>query len=171
MPCFFTIVGESCPPRSRGGGPRMGAGGANTWYRTPPVSFADSPLLKAGAKGAAQICYVVGGALPRPYRALQYCTPLVGEGLCPSRRFCKNRIGEGNMQMRARKPCPPRLRGGCPDRGGGSNTLYRTPPVTALRRCQPPLKSGGRGYGADFWVSGRGTAPPLQKIAISASSL
>ena len=64
---------------------------------------------------------------------------------------------------------PPAFTRGVPPKGGGgSNTLYRTPPVTALRRCQPPLKSGGRGYGADFWVSGRGTAPPgdFAKIAL-----
>ena len=46
----------SLAPRVYEGGAPTGAGGANTWYRTPPVSFADSPLLKAGAEGAVHDC-------------------------------------------------------------------------------------------------------------------
>ena len=37
---------------------------------SPSFAPLSSPLLKAGAKGALQICYVVGGALPRPYKKI-----------------------------------------------------------------------------------------------------
>ena len=110
---------------------------------SPSFAPLSSPLLKAGAEGAVHNCG--RGNAPPLQTDCDIYIPTVGEGLCPSRRFCKNRIDAGNMHMWMGKPCPPRLRGGVPPNGGGGeqNMAPNSPSFASL--SSPLLKAGAKG--------------------------
>ena len=119
------------------------------------------------------------------------CKPIVGEGQCPSQRFCvQNRIAAGNPEIlflwaghcpaptenckftvipRAGRPvgirslAPRVYEGGAPTGAGGEKSHSTELPQSRLSPCQPPLKSGGQGCGANY----RGLPRPRWGLAMT----
>ena len=127
---------------------------------SPSFAPLSSPLLKAGARGG---CMIVGGALPRPYRALQYLHIPCRGGAVPlpailQKSHCRRQsanVGGGALP-------PAFTRGVPPNGGGGSKHMVPNSPSFAPL-SSPLLKAGAEGA---VHECGRGNAPPLQSFAI-----
>ncbi len=131
----------------------------NTWLSSNENQLLNaplSPLLKAGAEGCDAKGPLVQRGLARqsrdwgivttpPSRRWRATSPCTGEAETPLRP-CRGTSPQGEASP---VPLPPAFMRGVPSpqtgRGEQKHNGYRTPPVTACGRRQPPLKSGGPG--------------------------